>query len=432
MFYVLTERLVSYSFQPIDGGPTEDSQEAEINVHAETPKPSGTERERALGRRSFLAAAGLTAGAAAWAATGGTALAAARTAAGATAGPAARSAAAASGPAFAVPLDTGAHTRTWMAWPDSTTIWRRQLAGVQGNIALVARTIAKYEPVVMCANPASVAKAQAACGPGVTVIGSIPVDDCWMRDTGPVFRTNGAGGLDTVGLNFNGWGNHQTHARDALVARRVAAYLGLPFTAAGLVSEGGAIETDGDGTLMATRSSIINPDRNPGLTQAQIEAAMCAAYGASKVIWFTGIAGQDITDDHVDATSRFLADATGLVQLPLATDTDIWSNDERQQYQALSAATDAQGLPIRVSPLQGPDYNLIRSTNPNFVGSYANYYVCNGAVISAQFGDTGADAAAAATLAGLFPGRVVEQLNIDALGAGGGGIHCVTQQQPAV
>jgi agmatine deiminase len=335
------------------------------------------------------------------------------------------------GGAYTVPVDTVRHTRTWMAWPDSSVIWGRQLAGVQANIALVAKTIAKYEPVIMCANTSSVAKAQSACGPTVTVIGTIPVNDCWMRDMGPIFRTNGAGGLDVIGTNFNGWGGKQTHAKDALVASRVAAYVGASYTAASFVGEGGAIETDGAGTLMATQSSLVNSNRNPGKTQAQIETAMCAAYGASKVIWFTGIKGKDITDDHVDATSRFLAAAKGLVQMPLATDTDIWSSDERQQYQVVSTSTAAGGAPITVTQLQGPDYSKIRSTNPNFVGSYANYYVCNGAVISAQFGDTSADAAAKTLLTGLFPGRVVEQLNIDSLGAGGGGIHCVTQQQPA-
>ncbi|AUG80507.1 peptide ABC transporter permease [Kitasatospora sp. MMS16-BH015] len=377
-----------------------------------------------FGRRGFLAAAGLTAAGAALTGVAGTAF-------GATAARRAVGAPAVAG-AFQVPVDTVPHTRTWMAWPDSSGIWGGKLSGVQSNIALIAKTIAKYEPVTMLANSASVSKARSMCGSAVTVIGSIPVDDCWMRDTGPVFRTDGAGGLDTVGLNFNGWGNHQTHAKDALVAQRIASYLGLPFTAAGLVGEGGAIETDGAGTLMATRSSIINSDRNPGMTQAQLESAMCAAYGASKVIWFTGIAGQDITDDHVDATSRFLGPGTAAVQMPLSGDTDVWSNDERQQYQALSAATSAQGTRYAITQIQGPNYNLIRSTSPDFVGSYANYYVCNGAVISAQFGDTRADAAAKTTLARLFPGRTIEQLNIDNLGAGGGGIHCVTQQQPAV
>ncbi|CAM5628637.1 porphyromonas-type peptidyl-arginine deiminase [Streptomyces avidinii] len=376
---------------------------------------------RTLDRRGFLTAAGLTA-------AGLTAAGAALASVGGQAFAAVRPPAAAGG--FAVPIDTVRHTRTWMAWPDSSAIWGRKLAGVQANIALIAKTIAKYEPVVMCANSASVAKAKSACGSAVTVIGTIPVDDCWMRDSGPVFRTNGAGGLDAVGLNFNGWGNQQTHAKDSLVAGRVAAYAGVPFSTAGFIGEGGAVETDGAGTLMATRSSLINPDRNPGVSQAQLEAAMCAAFGASKVVWFKGVLGRDITDDHVDATSRFLAEGSGLVQMPLPKDTDAWSNDARQQFQILSATTNAQGHPVVVTKLQGPDYDKIRSTSAEFVGAYANYYVVNGAVIAPQFGDTSADAAAKTTLQRAFPGRVIEQLNIDNLGAGGGGIHCVTQQQP--
>lgn len=373
---------------------------------------------RRLDRRGFLTAAGLTAAGATLASVGGQAFAAARPSAAAAAG------------GFAVPVDTVRHTRTWMAWPDSSAIWGRKLAGVQANIALIAKTIAKYEPVIMCANSASVAKAKSACGSAVTVIGTIPVDDCWMRDSGPVFRTNGAGGLDAVGLNFNGWGNQQTHAKDALVAGRVAAYAGVPFSTAGFIGEGGAVETDGAGTLMATRSSLINPDRNPGVSQARLEAAMCAAFGASKVVWFKGVLGRDITDDHVDATSRFLAEGSGLVQMPLASDTDAWSNDARQQYQILSTTTNAQGHPVAVTKIQGPNYDKIRSTSPDFVAAYANYYVCNGAVIASQFGDASADAAAKVTLQRAFPGRTIEQLNTDSLGAGGGGIHCVTQQQP--
>ncbi|MFJ8208276.1 agmatine/peptidylarginine deiminase [Streptomyces sp. NPDC096033] len=372
-----------------------------------------------MGRRGFLTAAAATglAAAAGLAASEGLARAAS----------APRPAAAGT---FRVPAEDVRHTRTWMAFPDSSSIWGRTLSGVQSDIALIARTIAKYEPVYLCANSASAAKARSLAGPSVTVITSIPVDDCWMRDSGPVFRTDGAGGLDAIGLNFNGWGNKQTHARDALVAGRIAAHAGVPFTAAGVVGEGGAIEQDGAGTLMATRSSLVNRNRNPGASQTQIEAALRAAYGASEVIWFDGVAGQDITDDHVDATSRFLAPGRALVQMPLATDTDVYAKDARKQYQVLSAATTADGMRMAVEKLQGPDYEKIRSTNRDFLASYANYYLCNGAVISGQFGDAGADTAARATLARLYPGRTVEQLDIDRLGTGGGGIHCVTQQQP--
>ncbi|MGW2275344.1 agmatine deiminase family protein [Streptomyces yangpuensis] len=379
--------------------------------HAGNPPRAGMDRRR------FLTAAGVTAAAATLAVAEGRARAAARPA------PAAAG-------AFRVPIEDVRHTRTWMAWPDSGSIWGSKLTGVQSDIALIARTIAKYEPVYLCANSASAARARSLCGPTVTVLTTIPVDDCWMRDSGPVFRTDGAGGLDAVGLNFNGWGKKQAHAKDALVAGRIAAHVGVPFTVAGLVGEGGAVEQDGAGTLMATRSSLVNRNRNPDKSPSQIEAALCAAYGATKVIWFDGVVGQDITDDHVDATSRFLAPGKALVQMPLASDNDVYAKDARQQYQILSGATTAGGARMTVEKLQGPDYYKIRSTNPDFLASYANYYVCNGAVISGQFGDTRADQAARATLTRLFPGRVVEQLNIDRLGTGGGGIHCVTQQQP--
>ncbi|MEV7171589.1 agmatine deiminase family protein [Streptomyces sp. NPDC093224] len=381
-----------------------------MNDHAANPPRAG------MNRRRFLTAAGLTAATAALAAAEG------------RAGAAARPAAAAG--TLRVPIEDVRHTRTWMAFPDSSSIWGGQLSGVQADIALIARTIAKYEPVYLCANSASAARARSLCGPTVTVLTSIPVDDCWMRDTGPVFRTDGTGRLDAVGLSFNGWGRKQAHAKDALVAGRIAAHVGVPFTVAGLVGEGGAVEQDGAGTLMATRSSLVNSNRNPGKSQAQIEAALRTAYGASKVIWFDGVYGQDITDDHVDATSRFLAPGKALVQMPLASDNDVYAKDARQQYQILSGSTSATGTPMAVERLQGPDYYKIRSSNPDFLASFANYYVCNGAVISAHFGDTRADTAAKATLTRLFPGRVVEQLNIDRLGTGGGGIHCVTQQQP--
>ena len=181
---------------------------------------------------------------------------------------------------------------------------------------------------------------------------------------------------------------------------------------------------------MATQSSIINSNRNPGMTQSAIEVAMCAAFGASKVIWFPGIVGKDITDDHVDASSRFTAQGAGLVQWPPTAATDIWSKDGREQCQILAASTDAHGAPMNFSKLLGPNLNKIRQTSPDFVASYANYYVCNGAVICAMFGDAEFDAGAKTTLAQVFPGHVIEQLDIDHLGNGGGGIHCVTQQEP--
>ncbi|MFI1583772.1 agmatine/peptidylarginine deiminase [Embleya sp. NPDC020630] len=338
--------------------------------------------------------------------------------------PAARAAA-----ALRVPSDDVAHVRTWMAWPTRSSIWGRQLSGVQDDIALIAKTIARFEPVVMCApDAAGASAARAKCGSTVTVVSSIPVDDLWARDTAPVFRTDGQGGRDTVGLGFNGWGNKQTHAKDARVAAGIAAYDRLAFTRAGFTGEGGAVETDGDGTVLATESSLVNSNRNPGMTRAQIEQAVLAAYGASKMIWVPGIKGQDITDDHIDATSRFIGPGVVMVQVPPANRTDIWAQDARNQLAILSAATDARGRRLRVIRIDGPD--TIRSTNPDFVDSYVNFHVCNGGVVMSQFGDRTKDEAARRVVAAAYPGRLVVQLDTDRIGGGGGGIHCSTMQEP--
>jgi agmatine deiminase len=340
----------------------------------------------------------------------------------------ATAATAATEPSWSVPGESVRHRRTWMAWPSSRDIWGRYLQGVQRDVALVARTIAQYEPVIMCANPGAATRARSLCGHSVRVVTSIPVDDCWMRDSGPIFRTSVRGKVDTIGLNFNGWGGKQTVTRDQYVAKRVARRTNHPWARAAFVGEGGAIETDGDGTVMATESSLVNDNRNPGMSKAEIEAAVLAAYGATKMLWVPGIRGRDITDDHIDATSRFIRPGVVLVQVPPASRTDGWARDARKQFDVLSNSTDAQGRSLTVIPLAGP--NSVRSNYRGFLDSYVNFALAKGVVITAQFGDEATDRACRHTLRRAFPRRTVVQLNVDRLHAGGGGIHCITQQEP--
>lgn len=334
------------------------------------------------------------------------------------------------GTGFVAPGEDKLHARTWMAWPSSTSIWGSSLLpGIQADIALIAKTIAKYEPVILCADgTTNASNARTKTGTTVTVISDIPVNDLWARDTACLFRVDSAGKHDAIGLNFNGWGNKQTYTKDGLVAEKIAAKVGVPFSKASFVSEPGAIEQDGEGTLIATESSIINSNRNSGKTKAQLETAMMAAYGATKVIWVPGIKGQDITDDHIDATSRYVRPGVVMVQVAPASDTSVWGIDSRQQFAILSAATDAKGRKLQVIKVNPP--TTTRVTSPDFLNSYMNFYICNGAIITAQFGDAVADAAAKAALAAAFPGRVIEMLNLDRLYNGGGGVHCATQQEP--
>lgn len=329
-----------------------------------------------------------------------------------------------------VPAENVRHRRTWMAWPSSWAIWGNWLPGIQRDIALIAWTVSRYEPVVMLARDADAArKARRWCGPRVNVIDTIPVDDCWMRDSGPIFRTARDGSPGALGLSFNGWGGRQIHANDALVARRVAGRASARFEVAGVVGEGGGVECDGDGTLMATESCWVNDNRNPGKTRNQIERELLAEYGARAMIWVPGLKGRDITDDHIDATSRFVKPGVVMVQVPPRSREDVWAKDARQQLRILSRSTDARGRRLKVIEIAGP--REVRSSARSFLDSYVNFALANGALITAQFGDRDRDIACRQTLRDAFPRREVVQLNLDRLHRGGGGIHCVTQQEPA-
>jgi agmatine deiminase len=327
-----------------------------------------------------------------------------------------------------MPLESEPHERTFMQWPVSPKVYdKASLARVQASIALIANTIARYEPVVMLAGGRDAQAARKALSSAVE-IWDIPTDDLWCRDCGPTFVRNAAGKLAVAHIRFNGWGRKQPHANDTLVAPRIAERLGLPLLDTGLVGEQGGIEHDGAGTLLAHASCWANPNRNK-LTQEEIGTRLLAALGGRKMIWAPGVKGKDITDFHIDALARFVAPGKVLIQLGDEIDTDDpWSVAGHETLRILRTETDAAGRKLEIVHL--PDPINIRNNNDDFVASYVNYYVCNGAVIAAQFGDKAADARAKTLLQSLYPGRTIEMLNVDPIGEAGGGIHCATQQQP--
>ncbi|MEU8922525.1 agmatine deiminase family protein [Kitasatospora sp. NPDC048545] len=330
----------------------------------------------------------------------------------------------------AMPAESAPHTRTFMAWPALEEVWGDQLPGVRQDIASLARAVAGFEPVVLLARPDQADEARQACGSSVEVL-DLMVDDLWARDTGPTFVT-GPQGLAGVDFDFNGWGNKQTHANDSQVARNVLAHYGITRIQAPVTGEGGGIEVDGEGTLMATESSWVNDNRNPGKTRDRIEASFEELLGVEKVIWFQGVAGQDITDCHVDALARFAEPGTVVLHRPAAdTPPDVWTTASAQALQVLGSATDAKGRTLKVVDLPEPDVDLIQGAGKNFLATYINYYVCNGGVIVPRFGDQAADDRAAGIIGDLHPGRKVTQVDINHIASGGGGIHCATQQQPA-
>ncbi len=330
---------------------------------------------------------------------------------------------------YRMPLESEPHLRTFMQWPGMKSIYGDQedLDAVREKIILIANSIAKFEPVVMLARPEQIEDARAQFKANVE-LWPMAVQDLWCRDSGPSFVVNATGELATSELNFNGWGDKQPHRDDALVAERVAEKLDLKVFDNGVVGEGGGVEVDGAGTLLAHASSWVNSNRNHG-SQEEVGELLLQALGGEKIIWAPGVKDADITDYHIDALARFVKPGQVLIQLPdKIIDGDPWSAAAFETHEILKKATDAQGRKLDIVVI--PDPVDIRSRSKNFVSSYVNYYVCNGAVIGAEFGDDKADEQAARMLGQLYPGRAVVSINVDAIGEVGGGIHCSTQQQP--
>ncbi|MDX9875868.1 MAG: agmatine deiminase family protein, partial [Spongiibacteraceae bacterium] len=253
-----------------------------------------------------------------------------------------------------------------------------------------------------------------------------PLDDSWMRDFGPSFVCNDSGEIAGFDWRFNGWGKYP-HEQDRHVAKFVLERLGLPRIEVPLVLEGGAFHVDGEGTVLTTEQCLLHPNRNPGLTRAEIEELMLAPLGASKVIWLGEGLRDDDTDGHIDEVACFVA--PGVVVTLIGSDPgDADYQPLQANLQRLRAATDARGRRLEVVTVEQPAIATNGSTRLS--QSYINFYIANGGVVMPAFGDRRRDDAARATLQELFPDRRVVQVQAHDLAYGGGNIHCITQQQP--
>lgn len=323
-----------------------------------------------------------------------------------------------------VPAEEHRHAGTFLMWPVNRQVHPDMvfLDILQDTIANIANAIAEFEPVIMLAAKSDHAKARKLLSAKVE-LWDIPTEDLWARDAGPLFAWQDDE-LVISHIQFDGWGKKQVHSHDAKVAMRVAERLGLQIIPSGLYGEAGGVEHDGHGLLIAHESSWIEAERNPGMTRNQVERKLLQAYGADRMIWSPGVQGEDITDYHIDSLARFTGPGRVLINLPdTPDDQDPFHMAALDTHDALEAA----GLDIEVIP----EPNKRRINSIDFVASYANYYVCNGAIIAPQFGDRTTDQIAIDALHRHYPGREVVTLNVDALGEVGGGIHCATQQIPA-
>ena len=330
-----------------------------------------------------------------------------------------------------MPDEAGRHTRTWMAFGASERIWgKKLLPEVRHNLATIAQTIAHYEPVSMLVRSDEFDIARSLVGTSVELI-ELPLDDLWIRDTGPTFVVTGQGCKAAIDFNFNGWGEKQAFMYDAEVAAFVAELVAVPIIKTPLVLEGGCIEVDGQGTALMTESCVLNDNRNPGIAKAQFEDEFMPLLGLKKIIWLPGIRGRDITDGHTDFYARFAR--PGVVVAGFDPDPGSYDHVVTQRHlEILRASTDAQGRRLDVIVLEAPRTIRRAFETDHFAAGYVGYYVCQGAVIMQSFGDVRADRAAQQALQAVFPDHEIEQIAIDGIAAGGGSIHCATQQEPWV
>jgi agmatine deiminase len=332
-----------------------------------------------------------------------------------------------------LPAEWEPHERTAMCWPARSDMWGERYADAEVAHAEVANAIARFEPVTMLAAPRTAERAAARCGPNVEVIEQV-IDDSWFRDSGPIYVLDDAGDRVATDWRFNSWGDKfLPYADDAAAARRFAGRRGDPVRSIDMVFEGGSITGDGDGTLVTTTQCLMHPNRNPTMTQSEIEATLGAELGADRTIWLPyGLALDDDTDGHVDNIAAFAAPGCLVLQGCDDTGEADWLRLDVDRRVA-QGALDARGRTLEVVTVPVlPFAEIDRGEGPErVVVPYLNYYLGNGFVLIPTCGHP-ADADMVALIAEQHPDRQAIALDVGAvLAAGGGGVHCITQQIPA-
>ena len=333
---------------------------------------------------------------------------------------------------YRLPAEWEPHAATWLAWPHRRATWLGDFAVIPEVFAGVARLLAAYEPVkvIGAGEPLAEARRHLADIAGVECV-EIATNDAWLRDTGPVFlvpRESASAAAAAVAWGWNAWGGkYPPWDDDARVAHAIADRVGQAVFEPGIVLEGGAIETDGDGTLLVNERCVVDDRRNPGLSRDAMEQALRDQLGVERVVWVGGELQGDDTDGHIDQLARFVAPGRVVAaRQPDAGDPNHASLEDNLAI--LRQAHDARGRRLDVIPIDIPPRFAFAGVQ--LPASHLNFYVANGAVLVPVFGSP-TDEPALETLAAAFPGRRIEPVPCHALVRGRGALHCITRDQPA-
>jgi agmatine deiminase len=335
-------------------------------------------------------------------------------------------------PELYMPPEWAPHARTWMAWPVAAYVLADDPETAGQAWASVANAISEFEPVTILVPEGEAEAARRALYPGVRTL-ECPIADSWVRDSGPTFVLRPHGGLAAIDWTFNGWGGRTfpEGVADALVARRIAEDAGAERIVSHLVNEGGGIHVDGEGTLLLTESVQLNPNRNPNWTRAEVEAELHRCLGTRHAIWLPrGLASDSDatgTDGHIDTLACFVR--PGLMLAHGQPDPDHPDYETaRENAEILRKSRDAKGREIEVIVVDAPAPRE-RGGAPLSL-TYVNFSFVNGGVVLPVFDDP-RDEEVVALLTRLLPERRIVPVSAPRIFQGGGGVHCITQQEPA-
>lgn len=328
------------------------------------------------------------------------------------------------------PAEWTPHSAIWTAWPADGDLWLDNLAPAQKEVAAMIRALSQPGPdgqagdqvKLLVHGPEALLSAERAAGDFCDII-QARYGDIWLRDTGPIFASNNTCSLFT----FNGWGGKYLLDHDDEVGEFVARGAAAEAVRHDKVLEGGALDWDGEGTVLTTRECLLNPNRNPGMTEAKAEAFLRETLGMKRVIWVERGLMNDHTDGHIDNIARFVAPGVVVCQSPANADDP---NAERldEIAAALNGQRDARGRKLQVIRIPSPGLVEGEEGVP-MPASHMNFLIGNSTVVVPTYGTASAKAAVEA-LKPLFPGRTVVGLSARHILSGGGAFHCITQQQP--
>jgi len=327
-----------------------------------------------------------------------------------------------------MPAEWEPHERCIMAWVGADLASTRLITATKKDYALVARAISVFEPVLMVARPGFGREAAAYCGPSVDVV-ELPLGEAWLRDSGPIFARRNRAELVSVDFLFNGWGTTLPAAEHGeTIGASLAERFELERVPVPVVLEGGAVTTDGEGTLIAVETSIVHERRNPGASRSTCEAAFGEFLGIERTIWLEHGLLEDRTGGHVDNVAAFVA--PGRVLCQTVRDRDDPNHDRLEANRAvLEASVDARGRRLDVVELDVLPYR--QWAGRRLALPYLNFYVGNGCVI-VPLACLPGDPEGLAQVRSVFPDREVVGVPATNLARRGGGAHCITLPQPRV